>query len=54
MYVNRSKFVLAHMKVTTLENRASLIIIHKDPIFAEVNSVKIFAASVFFLDVLGA
>lgn len=30
MYVNRSKFVLAHMKVTTLENRASVIIIHKD------------------------
>lgn len=54
MYVSWSKFVLAHMKVITLENRASVIIIHKDDIFAEVNSAKIFAASVFFLNVLEA
>ena len=54
MYVNWSKFVLAHMKVTTFDNRTSDIIIHEDHIFAELNSAKIFAASVFFLNVLEA
>lgn len=40
--------------VTTPENRASLISMHEDHIFAEVNSAKIFAVSVFFLNILEA
>lgn len=52
MFVNWSKFVLVYMKVTAFENSLSVFIIHKNHIFVEANSAKIFAASVLFLSVL--